>query len=119
MNPSAAPLYTAAHAVAVFVLRSRFCETRVGAEAADAALRLLFAVSVALTFPGERAAALRDADRACLALRVSARVGFDLGNLSAGALDQLLRELDGIGRMLGGWQRQRRRRGGLDGTPTV
>lgn len=114
MNAANAPLYVRAHDLAVTLARSSNAGTPTGVAALAAAFDLVTAVSLALTFPADRAAALRAADHAVVRVRVLLRVAVDTGTLSTGAMRTLASELDQIGKMLGGWQRRQRRahRGG-------
>ena len=119
MNPANAVLYVRAHDLAVSLGRVSGSGARLDAARA-ASLDLLVAVSEALTFPGDRAESLRAADRQVVRIRVLSRLAGDLGELSPGGSRSILTAVDEIGRMLGGWQKHRRRRGGeLDGAPTA
>lgn len=75
-----------------------------------AASALLVGVSLALTFPENRADHQRAADEAIVRLRVRLRVARDLGLLSAGAHRHLAGLLISSGRMLGGWRKRERHR---------
>jgi hypothetical protein len=120
MNAANAPLYVRAHDLAAAVAAHPGDGTTVGRLACEAAAELLVAVSLALTFPGERAADLRTADRAVVRVRVLLRVAAERGLLTPGALRARTDALAELGRMLGGWQRTQRRRqrgDGLHGAP--
>jgi hypothetical protein len=71
---------------------------------------LLVAVSLALTFPARRSQSLERADEAVVRIRLLMRLACELGGMSAAQLGYASSELDGIGRMIGGWRRSRRRR---------
>lgn len=105
-----APLYIEAHDIAVDVTaRVAKLPDRhrvLGERMAGAALDLLEGVSIALTFPGVRPAALRRADEAIVRLRVSLRVAREHGLISPGAVRHVARRLRAAGRMLGGWRRR-------------
>ena len=67
---------------------------------------LLEAVSLALTFPGERREYLKRADAAIVRVRVLLRLTRDLGQLSPGGVRYASGRLREIGRMVGGWIRR-------------
>ena len=105
-----APLYVAAHDAAVWTMeRCRGFERRdhalTGAPLAAALRDLLGAVTLALSFPGQRTAALIEADAACARGRVLARLARDAGPLTEAQVAHLIERLDAIGRMIGGWRR--------------
>lgn len=72
-----------------------------------AALDLLEAVSLALSFPETRSAHQTAADAAIVRLRVTLRVARDRGLSSAGWHRMITGRLAVIGRMLGGWRKRR------------
>jgi hypothetical protein len=103
-----APLYVAAHDLAVEVARGGGVA---GARAVGAALDLVEAVALAVTFPAGRAVQLGRADEAVVRLRVALRIAVDLGERSEGAALALHARLLEVGRMIGGWRRELRRAG--------
>jgi hypothetical protein len=68
------------------------------------ALSLLEDVACAQTFASGEAH-LREADEALVRLRALLRVGLDTGVVGEPGFLHLSRELDGVGRQLGGWLR--------------
>ncbi|MCB9765615.1 MAG: four helix bundle protein [Alphaproteobacteria bacterium] len=108
-----APLYVRCHDLARWLLERCAAPAMPAAPgdvlAGDVQV-LLSAVSLALTFPAERAEHLARADRAAVRLRVTLRLARDLGGLSAGAHRYAAGELDQIGRMLGGWRKRWRKK---------
>jgi hypothetical protein len=112
---SRAPAYVAAHDLVLRLGESLqraesagFACRIVGRCALRQSQRVLESVALALSFPARRAVALRRADEALCALRVTARVAHDLGALGSGALRRAAAEMDELGRMLGGWRRSTR-----------
>ncbi len=115
-----APLYVRAHALALWLARHAEGVTAVEARTVaseTAALGrdllgrdLLGALSVALTFPSERRASQRAADRTLVELRVRVRLLVDLGGATARQARHAVDAIDEVGRMLGGWQLQAARR---------
>jgi hypothetical protein len=55
--------------------------------------------------PGTRAQMLRQADKTLTRLRLYTRLSYDLHCLNMGKFEHSARQLDEIGRLLGGWQR--------------
>jgi hypothetical protein len=105
-----APLYVEAHELAVWLGRHFDGERArtLDVELARTGDELLFQVARALAFPGAREQALLAADEAVLRLRVLARVACERARLAPRELRFAAARLERIGRMLGGWRRQRR-----------
>ena len=102
-----APLYVEAADLARYVMERASAWTgasaaALGAAVTDAAMSLVEAVALALTFPDTRAAHLVDADEAVVRLRERLRLAQTLGLLSPGALRHAAGRLQVIGRMIGG-----------------
>ncbi len=104
-----APLYIEAHDLARWVLErtgswpaTSPLQTRLSQAACD----LLEAVSLALTFPLQRATFLRLADGAVVRIRVLLRLARDLGMVSTSGVRFAAGRLRIIGRMLGGWRKR-------------
>lgn len=77
-----------------------------GGAVAERARDLLDAVSLALTFPDERARELRRTDKAIVRLRLALRLATRRGWLSEGGARVLHGRLNACGRMTGGWRRR-------------
>lgn len=106
-----APLYTEAAALAAWVVeRASAWPTPGGAQLAppttEAALALVDAVALALTFPEPRAEHLHAADEAVVRLRERLRLATRLGLVSPGGARHAQGRLLIIGRMIGGWRRR-------------
>jgi hypothetical protein len=59
--------------------------------------------------PATRALTLRQADKTLTKLRLYTRLSYDLQCLTMGKFEHSARQLDEIGRLLGGWQRAAKR----------
>lgn len=110
-----APLYVESHDLARWVLErvEAWPEERgrtLRQPLAETACQLVTAVSLALTFPDTRGEHLREADETVVRLRMLLRLASELALLSPGGLRHAEGHLRAVGRMLGGWQRQLRRR---------
>ena len=115
-----APAWTLAHTVAVSVCRASTSRTCAAcARAAVTALELVEAVAAALTFPDGRAATLVRADVALVRLRACLRVAADVGSIQPEAARPDLERWVELGRMIGGWRREVRRRAREGDTQTA
>lgn len=104
-----APLYVEAHDLAQWLLRRTEdwpAERPLRSRLSGAGCDLLEALSLALTFPRERAEHLQRADQAIVRARVLLRLARDLGWISAGGVRFACGRLRVIGRMVGGWSRR-------------
>ncbi len=102
-----APLYVESHDLALLVaIAADGTGDGTLLRCRERTLDLLEAVSLALSFPADRAAHLRRADEAAASLRVVLRVAQDAGALSGGRQREAARRLRVIGRMLGGWRKR-------------
>lgn len=104
-----APLYIEAHDLARWLLErsdGQPAEAVVSRRLALTGCQLVEAVSLALTFPLQRAHWLQEADGAVVRIRVLLRLGRDLGGVSAGGVRFATGRLRTIGRMIGGWRKR-------------
>lgn len=104
-----APLYVEAHDLARWLLERTGhwpAESPLRARLSQASCELLEAVSLALTFPLQRATHLQLADGAIVKLRVLLRLARDLGLVSAGGVRFAAGRLRVVGRMIGGWRKR-------------
>ena len=107
-----APLYVRTHDLALDLVRrvdgiAPAPQREVRAALVAEALGLLRAVSLALSFPAERGENLHVADRHVVGLKVLVRLAHASGVVNDRGARWLGEELVEIGRMIGGWQRQR------------
>jgi len=104
-----APLYVEAYDLARWLLeRTEAWQagSSMRSRLSDAGCDLVEAVSLALTFPLQRAGHLDRADAAIVRVRVLLRLACDLGLVSAGSLRFASGRLRVIGRMVGGWRKR-------------
>jgi hypothetical protein len=105
-----APLYVEAHDLAVW-LTQRFDESRateLDRDVAATGREIVYQVARALAFPGVREVALVAADESVLRLRILLRLACEGAHLSPRQHRFAASRLERIGRMLGGWRRERR-----------
>lgn len=100
-----APLYVHAHDLARWVLANVGGDGALTRRLHEGALALLDAVVLALK-GDEREVRLTEADDANALLRVHVRLARELGLVDDRRLLFLTRELDSIGRQIGGWLRR-------------
>lgn len=74
----------------------------------EAARALVVGLSVALKHPGLRGAQLVEAELALERLRVATRLAGDCGVMTERQRHFLVPQVESLGRMLGGWQKQAR-----------
>jgi hypothetical protein len=104
-----APLYVEAHDLARWLLERTGtwpADTPMRSRLGEAACELLEGISLALTFPGQRAGHLQQTDAAIVRVRVLLRLARDLGLVSAGGVRFAGGRLRVIGRMVGGWSKR-------------
>lgn len=108
------PLYVRARDLALWLshkeLAGLAAHAALASEIGRAGRELVVAIAIAISFPGRRAGAQAAADEEIVRLREGLRCARDLGVLEPRAARFALLELDGIGRMLGGWRKRTRRR---------
>ncbi len=106
-----APLYVDAYDLSLALLRlssklpSRAFDL-LGEDLADESKQLLYQVSLALSAPEQRVAAVEAADQSLLRLRLLLRLAEDLTWISASQVLVFQEKISGMGKMLGGWKKR-------------
>ena len=104
-----APLYVESHDLGRWVIEKASSwpsDAHLAALVTTAGCDLVTAVSLALTFPSDRAEHLCEADRSIVRLRTLLRLAKDLSLISPAGLRFAHGRLQAIGRMVGGWRKR-------------
>ncbi len=106
-----APLYIEAFDLSCWVVdrAGSWKHEPLARRASDAAIELVSAVSLALTFPATREHHLALSDEGVVRLRTVLRIAENLGLVSRGGLRDAAERLRKIGRMVGGWRKRIRK----------
>lgn len=112
MKADAAPLYVRTHDLVLWLLQrtTRFPRNQrfvLGRRVEESGLDLLETVTLALVSRRLRDVRLDEADEALVRVRVAVRMCREMELLRARQAAHACRQLDEIGRMIGGWKRSR------------